>query len=288
MDAKDLLLNSLDEHEADYRGKLKLCRADFSQGAVHDLRTSIRRLLATLDVVAFFTSESRAEKLSDRLKDQLDGVGDLRDVQVMLDRISEDVSTLPELESFHAHLKKHEKRKEHASEKYVADIKPGSVKKRLSKIREAVDDLSAEDLNGKLPQTVDEAYLTVLQRYGWIDPEQLISIHHLRVAFKEFRYRVEVIHSCLPDFPADQLEHMHEYQTQMGDIHDIEVLLDALAAFAKDNDSFEPEPVRRFYERVLADALSAYLKSKEEVLTFWRATPLAPFPWEANQTRKED
>lgn len=287
MDAKDLLLDSLDERGANYGEKLKLCRDDFSKRAVHDLRTSIRRLLAGLDVVAFVTSGSGVEKLSDRLKDQLDGFGNLRDIQVMLDNVSENIGTLPTLEPFQNYLKKREKRRQRAGEKHVKDIKLSGVKKRLLKIRGMVEDLSAEDLNGKLPQAVDEAYLTVIQRYGEIDPGQLVSIHHLRVAFKNFHYRVEVIQPCLPDFPASQLKRMRAYQTRMGDIHDVEVLLEILATFAEDDDSYDPGPVRRFYERILEQALSAYLESRDEVLTFWRATPLAAFPWEADQTKKE-
>jgi CHAD domain-containing protein len=288
MDAKDLLLDSLEEREADYREKLKLCRDDFSKGAVHDLRTSIRRLLAALEVVAFLAPDAPVEKLSDRLKEQLDGVGDLRDAQVLLDEVSEHVDKLPELEPFQEYLKKREKRKQRDGEKYVEDLKAGGVKKRLAKIRADLEDLSAQDLNGKLPQAVDEAYLTVLQRYGEMAPERLVSIHHLRVAFKKFRYMLEVIHPCLSGFPASQLERMHDYQTRMGNIHDAEVLLEALTEFAEDHESYDPEPVHRFYERILADALSTYLANKEEVLTLWRPMPLAAFPWEADRTKKEE
>ncbi len=287
MDAKDLLLDSLDERGAAYGEKLKLCRNDFSKDAVHDLRTSIRRLLATLDVVAFVTSGSRVEKLSDRIKEQLDNFSDLRDIQVMLGKVEENVNTLPELEPLQNYLEKREKRKQRAEEKHVQSIKLGGTNKRLLKIRKAVEDLSAAELDDKLPQAVDEAYLTVVQRYGEIDPGQLVSIHHLRVAFKKFRYMVEAIYPCLPNFPESQLNRMHDYQTQLGNIHDDEVFLETLAQFAKESDSYDPEPVRRFYEKVLSKALSIYIKNKDEVITFWRATPLAAFPWQVNQPKRK-
>lgn len=287
MDAKNLLIDSLDKQRAAYRENLKLCRAEFSRKAVHDLRTSIRRLLATLDVIAFVTSASRIEKLSDRLKAQLDDLSDLRDIQVMLDRVSEDIGTFPELEPFQNYLEKREKRQQRSDEKHIQNIKPGGVEKRLLKIQGAVEDFSAEALQDKLPQAVDEAYLTVIQRYGEIDPAQLVSIHHLRVAFKKFRYMVEAIYPCLPDFPEAQLQHMHDYQTQMGNIHDLQVFLETLAEFAEDSDSYDPRPVRRFYEKALAEALSVYLKNKGEVLIFWRSTPLIAFPWQRAQKKKE-
>ena len=288
MDAKDLLLDSLDKAATAYRKKLKICRAEFSRNAVHDVRTSIRRLLSTLDVIAFVTSASRIDKLSDRLKEQLDGFSDLRDIQVMLDKVSEDVSTFPELEPFQDYLKKREKRTQRTDEKHIERIKPGGIRKRLLKIQEAVEDLSAGELQNKLPQAVDEAYLTAIQRYGEIDPAQLVSIHHFRVAFKKFRYVVETIYPCLPEFPEFLLTRMHDYQTQMGNIHDTQVLLETLTEFAEDSDSYDPGAARGFYEQSLAEKISGYLKNKDDVLLFWRATPLVAFPWQREQARKEE
>jgi len=288
MDSKDLLLDSLDKRGAAYRAKLKLCRAEFSEGAVHDLRTSIRRLLAMLEVIAFVTSAARIAKLSVRLKAQLDDSSNLRDLQVMVDKLSEDISVLPELEPFHGYLEKRAKRKERSLEKQFQDLKRNNTGKQLLKIQAALEDLSAGELQDKPPQAVDEAYLTVMQRYGEIDPAQLASIHHLRVAFKNFRYMLEAIHPCLPDFPEAQLKRMHDYQTQMGNIHDLQVLLETLAEFAKASDSYDPRPVRRFYEKALAEASSLFLKDKDEVMTFWRTTPLVAFPWQGQQDTKEE
>ena len=287
MDSRELLLDSLDQRGEAYQEKLKLCRADFSKDAVHDLRTSIRRLLATLDVLDFVISGASPKKLADRLEAQLDDVSDLRDIQVMLDKVSENMDTLPEIEPLQNYLEKRKKKKQRASEKDLQDVKLGGINKRLLKIRQAVEELSAEDLHDKLPQAVDQAYLTVMQRYGEVDPAQLISIHHLRIAFKNFRYMIEAIYPCLPGFPESQLERMHGYHDQMGDIHDMQVFLETLAEFAAENDSYDPAPVRRFYERILTKDVSQFLKHKAEVLTFWRANPLAAFPWEADLTKKE-
>jgi CHAD domain-containing protein len=287
MDAKNLLLDSLDQSRSAYRKNLKLCQDKFSRKTVHDLRTSIRRLLAILDVVRFAASGSQTKKLAARLKEQLDEVSELRDLQVMLDRVSGDLATMPELEPLQQSLKKREKKEQNSSQKHVKNIRPGWLRKRLPKLQEAVQELSADELNHKLPQAVDEAYLTVVQRYSEIDPSQLVSIHHLRVPFKKFRYMVEAIYPCLPDFPEAQLGKMHDYQTQMGNIHDLQVLLETLSKFVEGNDSYDPEPVRRFYEGALTNQLSDYLKNKDEVLNFWRATPLVAFPWQKTHQKKE-
>jgi len=288
MDAKDLLLDSLETRGTAYREKLKDCRAEPSEKAVHDLRTSIRRLLATLAVVAFVTSDARVDKLSDRLDKQLDALSELRDLHVMLEKVSEDAKTAPELEPFQVYLEKREQRKQQAVEKDIKEIKPNSVEKPLLQIQGELEDLSPAVLENKLPQAVDEAYLTVMQRYGEVEPSQLTSIHHLRVAFKNFRYMVEAIHPCLPDFPEAQLERMHDYQTQMGNIHDLQVLLKTLAKFAEDSDLYDSRPTRRSYEKALAEAVATFLHHKEEVMKFWRPTPLSAFPWQGKPKKKEE
>lgn len=288
MDAKDLLLDSLDERTATYVKKAKRCRDNFSTDAVHDLRTSLRRLLAILEVVGFMTSTSKVEKLVDRLDDQLDGFSKLRDMQVMLDKLKEDVNTLPELEPFQNYLEKREKRHQREDEDHIQNIKPGASEKRLLKLRRDVEDLVEVDVQRDLPQAVDQAYLAVLQRYAEVDPSQLVSIHRLRVAFKKFRYMVEAIYPCLPNYPEELLKRLQEYQTEMGDIHDIQVFLETLSKFAEKSESYNPVPMRRIYERILADAVSRFMKHKDDLRSFWRASPLDAFPWEAGQARKEE
>jgi hypothetical protein len=81
---------------------------------------------------------------------------------------------------------------------------------------------------------------------------------------------------------------MHDYQTEMGNIHDLQVLLEILEEFAEGSDSYDARPVHRFYEKALAEALVVFLKNKEEVMTFWRATPLTAFPWQGQPDRKEE
>ena len=287
MDAKDLLLDSFDRSATAYRETLQQARDTFSRKAVHDLRTSLRRLLSTLDVIAFFTSARRIEKLSPPLKEQLDSFSDLRDIQVMLDRVSADLERFPSLGSFQATLKKQKKRRQRSNEKHMEQVQAGKIGKQLQKIQKDVEDLSQDDVQDKFPQPVDEAYLTVVHRYGDIDPARLASIHQLRVAFKKFRYMVETIYPCLPAFPEAQLERMHEFQTQMGDIHDLQVLLETLNKRMDGRHAEDLSAARRFYEESLAERVSEFMANKDVLLSFWRATPLRAYPWQEEQKGKK-
>jgi hypothetical protein len=92
---------------------------------------------------------------------------------------------------------------------------------------------------------------------------------------------IEVVHPLLPAIPAQNLKQMHEYQSLMGEIQDVEVIMQALADAPVQASSFDPEPVRSYYERRHAEAISAYLARKGQLDTFWRSAPDRPFPWES-------
>jgi hypothetical protein len=91
---------------------------------------------------------------------------------------------------------------------------------------------------------------------------------------------VEIVHPLLPDFPLENLKRMHDYQSLMGEIQDVEVIMQALADAPVLVSSFDPEPVRGHYEWCHAEAISAYLERMNELDTFWRFAPDQPFPWE--------
>ena len=134
-------------------------------------------------------------------------------------------------------------------------------------------------MEGDLLSAIDEAFAVVNQRYALIDPQEPATIHRLRIAFKKFRYMVEVVYPILQGLPADHLKKLHDYQAAMGDIQDMEVALQKLADF--DEQSTAPhdlEPVRLYYKERHALALSRYIEDKGELINFWRTAPDQQFP----------
>ncbi len=285
MDAQILLLDALEARWEKYREQLKACRREFSEEAVHDLRVAARRLLALIEMLRALAPHPRLQKIRKALKSQLDDFDDLRDTQVMLAEISETLGILPELKPFQKVLLKRERRLLREAEELVEALKLSSIARRLEKVRQVWREISSgEALNGLLFQALDEAFLTVLQRYRRIDPTLPASIHHTRVAFKKFRYMIEIINPLLPGFPESNFKRMHDYQTAMGEIQDVEVFLYTLGDFSEPEAGEDEllsgqQAVRSYYERRHAELISAYLEDKGEIETFWRADPGQPFPW---------
>src|SRR5512138_3389392 len=105
----EFLLEALDQRWKNYRTELQRCRAEFSNEAVHDLRTTARRMLAFIQLLNSVSPRPRLEKLNHAFKDQLEQFDDLRDTQVVLAEISEVLQELPQLQAFKEYLQGIEK-----------------------------------------------------------------------------------------------------------------------------------------------------------------------------------
>ncbi len=282
MDAPTLLVEALDQRWGIYQEQLKICRREYSEKSIHDLRVATRRLLALIDLIRDVSPHPRLKKIRQSLKRQLDEFDELRDTQMMLDEISARLESLPALKLFQDQLKHREKRLLREAEYLVEMLKLGGLSTRLGKVRASLSELPASPaFIGQIFQAVDDAYLTVVQRHGWINPAQPVTIHRMRIAFKKFRYMVEIVHPLLPDFPEAQFKQMQAYQTAMGDIQDVEVLLHNLAEFATQETAYDPQPVRAFYQARHAEVISAFIQEKGEIVSFWRGAATQAFPWQA-------
>jgi CHAD domain-containing protein len=279
MDAQTLLLDSLTARRERYNRELKNCREEFSEEAVHDFRVSARRLLASLDLLRTLICGAKIKRMRRILKDQLDNLDELRDVQVMLVEISESIHDLPSLQPFEEYLQRKEKKLMRAARREIKSLKIGELTKWMRKLAEAIAESNPDELD-PLP-AVDKAYARVIRRYELVDSAQPATIHRLRIAFKRFRYMVESIHPILEGVPEDALKRMHDYQTSMGEIQDMEAALQELVEFEKTApEGYDPEPVRTYYREQHTLAISRYLEDRGEVTTFWRAAPDLSFPKE--------
>jgi CHAD domain-containing protein len=274
------LLEALDQRWKNYRAELKRCRTEFSNEAVHDLRVSARRILAFIQLLNTISPRPRLQKLNRAFKEQLDEFDELRDTQVILAELSDTLQELPQLQEFHNYLQEIEKGLLKTLRKKLKVIDLFDVSKRIRRMRESLKAESDSQLTLPVLQAVDDAFLATKQRQNWITPAAATTIHRVRIAFKTFRYMVEIVHPLLNDFTPENLKRMHDYQSLMGEIQDVEVIMQALAEAPAHLSTFDPEPVRRYYERCHADAISAYLEAMNQLDTFWRPAPDQSFPWE--------
>ncbi len=276
----EFLMEALDQRWKNYRAELKRCRTEFSNEAVHDLRSSARRMLAFIQLLNYISPRPRLLKLNHAFKEQLDEFDDLRDTQVILADVSETLQELPQLHEFQSYLQEKEKSLLKNLRKKLKVIDLFDVSKRIRRMHELLKKELDNNLIVPILQAVDDAFLTTKQRQKWINPAAATTIHRVRIDFKAFRYMVEIVHPLLKDFPSENLKLMHNYQSLMGEIQDVEIIMQALAEAPIHLSQFDPEPVRSYYERCHAEAISAYLAAMDQLDAFWRPAPDQPFPWE--------
>lgn len=272
INAKSILLSSLDERWKGYRSQYRMCRSEFSDATVHDLRVSTRRLLAVLDLVRAIDPHPRVQKIRRALKNQMDDFDELRDVQVMMVEISENIENLPQLASFRKYLKKREAALLRVAYKQIKETKISEVGERIKKIGTSIEkkDTKDKELGLRLIEAVNNAYLRARQDHSLIDAGQISTIHSLRLSFKKFRYLVEVIYPLIKDFPESHFERMHKYQSAMGDIHDAEIFLNMFSEYIeKHAASFDPEPILVFYRQNLSKYIITFMEDKNEFNIFW-------------------
>jgi CHAD domain-containing protein len=271
-----------------YRSELKHCQIDPTEEAVHDLRVATRRLLALIDLLRDITSNPHLQKLRRALKKQLDNLDDLRDTQVMLVETSESLGELPELEPFQKYLNKREKRLLRATAKAIKSFKYSGIRKQMDMVRKKVLKQKLDTISSNLLlHAADNRFGAVMRRYQRVDQANPTTIHRMRIAFKKFRYMVEIIRPYVPGFPEDHFRFMHEYQGVMGDIQDMEVFLSAFEDFAERDASYDPKPVLRYYRQRHKESINTFIEDMHQVNTFWRSTPEAAFPWETRQQQEE-
>lgn len=278
--AKIILVEALETSWGKFRLELKNCRDEFSEEAVHDLRVSTRRLLAYFDLLRAIVPHERLRKIGRILKDQLDELDDLRDVQVMLVDATEAIQEVPDLKPFQAHLKKEEKYHLRLTRKLVKARDVKELSKRVKKVREMVLGLPEENLEQLIFLAMDHAFARVLQAYSSMDAEHPASIHKLRIVFKKFRYSIEIVHSLLQDYPQANFERMHEYQSKLGHIQDMEVASQYLTDLDASASLPGLELVTAYYASRLQTAVLNFIEDKGEALVFWRNSPDQSFPWE--------
>ena len=282
-DASQLLLQALEQHWRDYLKQLKRCRMEFSNEAVHDLRTATQKTMTVIHLLNAIFPRPRLQKIIRTFKNQLDHLDDLWDTQMILAEISETIHELPELQGFQKHQQFVEKNILRALRKDIKKISSAQLSKRIRKTHHFLQARMGENLKLRVMQAVDDVYLVAKQRHMWADPARPATIQRVGTGFKDFRSVVELVHPLLKKFPIENLERMHQYQSLMGEIQDIEVFMQTLTDFLEHTSVSDIEPVCCYYERRHAEAVATYSKRMDDLHLFWRPAPALPFPWEITE-----
>ena len=278
-----------------YRKAFKGCQRDFSENSVHELRVETRRMLALGTLLSAMWCDDRLAEIERCLKRLFKGFSRLRDTHVQLMFVEEAQECFPELAKFHKALAKREVRLTRRVEACVDKFPLRRLQKLVRGVRKnhrSGGKRASSHHNDwpRLCRHLDDTFKRVAELRCEIDPQDSVTIHQVRVAFKKFRYLVELLQSMLPEVTAHQIETMHEYQSMMGEIQDVETLQGALDEYVSKKKSRQGKHLHfRDYLRKRRTALvRAYLHQADRLDSFWpprRARAQKPHKIRTSRTR---
>lgn len=224
------LLEALKKQWKFYRKAHKECQNKFSEPAVHDSRVAVRRLLSLIDLLTPYLAAGQVEKAARSLKRHLDIFGDLRDAQVQLLTIDKLKKRFPAVDPLEAYLHKREKTFQRRTRKCVKRLKTRALGRLMKTFREHIGAVAAgispARAGLRVFQCLQSAFVKTVRMQAQIDPHDTRTIHRTRLAFRRYRYMVEVVSPLVPGNHRRLLSSLHAHQTVMGDIQDAEVLLE--------------------------------------------------------------
>jgi CHAD domain-containing protein len=286
-EARQVFLGAFDQRREVFIARLKTCRDDFSEAAVHDVRVASRRLIAFVEVAQLLTGSEQPSRARRQLKDLIDGFDALRDTQAMQARLDDHAREEPTILALRERLLTQEQELLRKARRDARTFDTRKLKDRLKRLRAQVDKSVAKPAPGFDPfASVDEAFARVCRLDVAARPEDTAGIHKVRLAFKKFRYRFEIVHTALPALPADYPARLHTYQTIVGRVQDAETFLALTRECAAQDETFDPAPALAFYTRLRAEAIDDWLANRRALAAFWRPAPDKPFPWLTRRPRR--
>ena len=215
-----------------YRKRLARCQEKFSETSVHDLRIETRRMLAMLDLLRALHFEDSLRKTRKVFKRRLDAFDELRDTQVQLLLLKPLWRRFPEAREFDLVLRRREKRLIGELGKEIKRMRQLRLERRLKalekQLRKSARTPPPQEGKALATAALRESFGQVAALRLRVRRTNTETIHRLRVAFKRFRYMSESLQPLFPLLTPKRLREMQAYQTLMGDIQDIEVLIAAV------------------------------------------------------------
>ena len=223
-----------------YRKEFGRCRKGFSEGSIHRLRVTTRRLRATLNLLRELAPGPAVEQGERCLKKVFKTLAPLREYHVQLAYVEKWRKACPEAEVLRRVLRTQARASQKRARKKMILRRLAELRESLRTIQRWFDQLlkdsSAQEaclahIRSELPRK----YSAAVARVRGIDPAKTPTIHRARVAFKQFRYALESLHPTVVRISRKQLTAMDRYQTMMGRIQDLEVLITGVQRFSDHN-----------------------------------------------------
>jgi phosphohistidine phosphatase len=228
-----------------------------------------------MELIEQFNPDNVVRRARITLKDQLSELSDLRDVHVEMVTIHGYLKQLPEIKQFHNELRDRERRYLNAVKKMpsasnvrLIENAVNRAKVRLGVRRATINRSGASKI---INDVLDRSFDNVTKKLEYATIADYSTIHSVRLAFKPFRYLLEMLQPLIP-VQRKQLGTAHSLARRMGQIQDLEVLMKDLVEFKwkKKNAQQAVDEIWLDLERRKTDAAQRFLRALPKLGTIWK------------------
>jgi CHAD domain-containing protein len=273
-----MLIGALEDRHRNFVVQLARVRKRPSEPGVHDLRVATRRLVAVIDLISGVAEGPILLKRRKALRSFLKGFNALRDSHIQRIALRKLRAAFPSAGMCLRGMQMQERELLRAAGRRVRMFDTAGLRAAIAEAEDALLRISinpalASATHAVLTGALAAAFARVVGRRQMLNGTDPATVHRMRVAFKHFRYSLEILTPLLPWITADTRSRLNAYQTAMGRIQDTVVLLQGIAAY----EARRPVTgrmalieVREYLLRRRMEMMDAFLAHADALYTFWR------------------
>jgi CHAD domain-containing protein len=212
--------------------ELERYRRDPEQAGSHDLRVGLRRLHAAIELAVALEPEALPDKLTGRLKRLLGALSPLRDIEIQREAVEKHALEPETRQTLLGWLRRREKKLGKKIQRRVARFPLPETRLGMA--------AAAAVLEARARDPTPSAQLVVLgavaERYAAFDRRRRASndhdlegLHRTRIAFKKYRYAVELAGPLLRPPARARKGALKRFQDELGALQDSVVVLELFA-----------------------------------------------------------
>lgn len=257
------LAKALNVYEINYNSTV----LSLSEEAVHDIRVSMRRLIVILNFLSFNFKSIYALKIKKDIKKLFDRLSKLRDNQVIQLELSNYIEEFPFISQIITILQSKESSYIENIGRNLQNYSPNIYAGWIYFLLQEIDNMNFDFGFDLALDFVDFNYKNLLDSYSLINIHDPVSIHNTRIAFKKFRYSIEML---LPAYETKKkkVKILNQIQTLMGKIQDLSVLITELNSIQEDVD-FEIRHLINKFNREFDQAINKFIENSNIIENIW-------------------
>lgn len=222
--AYKVIEESFRERELRFEKELERAKKEINADTLHDLRVSIRRLQAAFLLLRLLSQTKIKKSLYQRPKTIMNPLGELRDIHVEVEIINDAFKRKNQfVKLFLNRLNKGVEQEEENVRRAVESFSLDFLEKL--DIKKILTPLADTDLEYQIKIVLATLFENFFSFREDAEGGNINAFHRMRISLKKLRYTSEILSSLFPWITEARLNNMHALQQVMGNIRDLDVLI---------------------------------------------------------------